>query len=463
MNNYNKEKLVKKIFWHSSYDLKTVETFLENMAADGYMFVSHDHQVFRFKRCEPVKLKFFVDIFHNSRKLDDSLGTMKDEYVTYCEECGWHFISNDGNMLFFYTIDDNATPIQTDNELRLKLINNQTLHTDGIGWIMWLFLILMQLCAFDWHNLANALIDEFSVLCAYACYPLIFVPDMVRYCIFYFRNRGKVKEGADITFYSAGSTFRFHFVRIAVAICLLIGLTFAIADSIYVACVVVAFAVVAIIIVSLICNHKSKKSGFSRMTAIAFNLNANMIIATIAALLVIFLQFFEVFNIIGSRTLFNYNATNHSTTINSVQNDTIPFSLGSLNALPEEADTNDTSVYPCASPFGRYDSFDEYVYDDSGNIIRRFEYDIIISNYDFIIDSYIEDFKSCEPEDFVDLTESEAKLWQANAVYLDAAKGFGKGTRLVVYGNRLLVISASYDFEYTDERIKAIGEAVKNY
>ncbi len=446
---YTDSKIIKKIFWHSSYDLKTVETFLENMAADGYMFVSRDHQLFRFKRCKPVKLHFFVDILNDLRKIDNSLGTMRDEYVDYCEECGWHFISNDNKYLFFYTTQADATPIQTDNELRLKLINSQTLRTDGLTWLILLSIVLFQFGAFDWNNLAYTLIDDFSILCTYLCYPLIFIPEAIRYTIFYLRNKNYVKDGADIEFYSARSTFIFYAIRTAIAIIISLGLIFLLSDSVSLALFVVTATLLIITAILLFSNLRLKKAGFGKMTSIASWLNTSIIIAICAIFGVIALSLLDVLDIF-EKNLFS-SRNEH------------PFTLSSLNVSVDNADIYDTGYYPSSSPFGYFDSFDEYVYDNKDNIIARLDYDIIISNYDFVIDSYINDFKSYDEFPIINLTDSEASLWQAKAVYLNRYEGYSSGKRLIVYDNKLLIISSSNGIEYTDEQIKKMGSAVKAY
>lgn len=459
MNDSNKEKLITKIFWHSFYDLKTIEAFLEDMAANGYMFVSRNDLLFRFKRCEPVKVKFFVDIFHPS-KVDDSLGTMRNEYISYCEECNWHYISNDNYAYFFYTLNDDATPIQTDDELRLNLINRHALRIDGLCWIIWLLLIIINFCIIDWSDLTRAFIEDFPILIIYSIYPVIVIPDILRYAYFYFKNRNRVKDGTAILFYSANNTFAFYYTRTLIAICVFLALTFIMSSNIYVAIGAIIAAIIAMIITTILRIHKGKKAGFSRMTSITFNMYTNMIIAAISTILVIFLPIFDILDI---KHLRHYNNANQTLTTINLSKDDLPFTLSTLNAAPNNAHSEDRSAFPVSSPFGCYDEYRELFFDNEGGAISFLEYKIVTSPYAFITDSYINDFKTNQSENFTDLTSKEASLWQANNVYYSSPEGYSTCERLVVYNNRLLIITTASDFEFTEERINKISTIVKSY
>lgn len=93
--------------------------YLEHMAARGWMLESWKGTTLIFRRCEPVRLRFSLDMMPmTGRKLDDGTHNRRreKEYLELCEEMGWHYADSRENLYLFYTENDRLPPLQTDPE-----------------------------------------------------------------------------------------------------------------------------------------------------------------------------------------------------------------------------------------------------------------------------------------------------------------------------------------------------------
>lgn len=128
----SKNKLVKLILI-KDHECKALEEYLEEKALKGWMIDDIVCGFLIFKKSNPQKCKFAVDIF---------TGKDKDEYIEYCEAGGWKHLFKHNKYLIFYTEDETITPIQTDEELVLKKVKKSILISlvNNIFLIgMWIF------------------------------------------------------------------------------------------------------------------------------------------------------------------------------------------------------------------------------------------------------------------------------------------------------------------------------------
>lgn len=95
-------------------ECEALEKYLEEKAREGWMINDISCGFFTFKKSEPKKCKFSVDIFTDLKA---------GEYIDYCEASGWKYICETNQYLIFYTEDENITLIQTDEEIILQKMN----------------------------------------------------------------------------------------------------------------------------------------------------------------------------------------------------------------------------------------------------------------------------------------------------------------------------------------------------
>src|SRR5690554_3677258 len=80
----------KRVFWgFFSLDYKAMETYLEEMAENGWMIEKVGRMTAKFRAIEPQKLKFFVDVFKGGGPLTPEKTKEAEEYRRLCQESGW--------------------------------------------------------------------------------------------------------------------------------------------------------------------------------------------------------------------------------------------------------------------------------------------------------------------------------------------------------------------------------------
>lgn len=139
INDINKEAFMKKekntfskLISFNENECQAVERYLEEKALEGWILCDINLVFFKFKKSEPKKVKYTVDIF-----TDLKIG----EYKEYCEASGWKYIGETKKYLIFYTEDENITPIQTDEKLLLKKVGRSMLE-NIISYIVLTFILI---------------------------------------------------------------------------------------------------------------------------------------------------------------------------------------------------------------------------------------------------------------------------------------------------------------------------------
>ena len=91
-------------------------SYLERMAAKGWLLQSWHGITMVFDRCEPKTLRFAVDVlpFHMRDQGEQKDQQTIEEYVALYEEMGWHCAVRQGYEFAFYTENLQLPPPQTD-------------------------------------------------------------------------------------------------------------------------------------------------------------------------------------------------------------------------------------------------------------------------------------------------------------------------------------------------------------
>ena len=105
------------------FDYAGVEKHLESMAAKGWRFDSIGSIFWKYKKAEPAKLKYSVTYIPESSEFDPEPLEKQKDIEAYCEEAGWKKAGNWMQMQIFCSENQDAVPIETDEELRLNYIH----------------------------------------------------------------------------------------------------------------------------------------------------------------------------------------------------------------------------------------------------------------------------------------------------------------------------------------------------
>ncbi len=455
-----KDMYIKKVFLHTSYDLKVIEDYLENMAAKGLMFVKQIGIFFYFKKCEPAKLRFCVDVFGKASIFDTRPEAATLDYITYCEESGWHHIYSNGKLQYFFTDDDNVTPIQTDNSMRLKLINSQTIVNEGFTWIILSVITLMQLFSglFQQNLVKTLILNETFIM--YALFPFILIPQAVRYLYFYIKNKRRTALGQELEFYSAKNAKAFmlaQFIALALVLFLVI-VSICSTDSRF----AIWFGIIFIVFIAgtYIFELKRQRQKYSRID--------NIVLTVITTFAIIYMIIpITLFIVLSTGALSNksekfkiYDEDESSVSIFYVEHAEIPITFDNIGISFDDAAYNSTSKYSYRSFFGTYDNYNQYIYtkmsyDDEA--AASLEYDIVNTPYDFIINSYVRD--NVSRFNGKDISSEESGIWGALEVYALSNQYSNSAGRLVVYESKVIYISSD-SLDFSPKNIRAILDAM---
>lgn len=128
-----KDKLIKFIRFNEN-DCNSLALYLEKMAEKGWMFdsISPIMHFLQFKKCEPKKVKFCIDILEEFSESTNLSSFNMPNYIEICESTGWEHIASidhsadyhySSSYQIFVSNDINTPPIQTDDTLKLEPVS----------------------------------------------------------------------------------------------------------------------------------------------------------------------------------------------------------------------------------------------------------------------------------------------------------------------------------------------------
>ena len=107
----------------SSWDREGIESFLEKKAAGGWMLESINDIIWRFRKEEPKSLHFSVVYFPKASSYDPEPSEKLLMFQDLCEHTGWKLAAGDGQTQIYYNEADDATPLETEEELAVLAIH----------------------------------------------------------------------------------------------------------------------------------------------------------------------------------------------------------------------------------------------------------------------------------------------------------------------------------------------------
>lgn len=443
-----KTKFIRKLFLVSAYDMRAIEEYLEGMARAGLMFAKRRGMFFYFEKCEPKKVRFFVDVFAKASIFDTRPDPKTEEYIEYCRASGWKHLHTDGKLQFFCAESENAVQIQTDDALRLKLIHKNTLATNGVTWILLPVMFVMILVQ---SLLLNQLIPLGNSLVTQGLIAIVSLMEIVRYAVCYTRNKRRVKNNEDLFFYSEKNVRWFHLLSILLVL-LIFAFLLVSSLNLEMQMAVLIFVGLIILAIAIALFNKMDRS-FSR----ARNILALIIIS---AVVVFFLNIAIGFWALGSM-LFSPDSDRISyvdpvsgaSVTQFLSHYYIPVTLENLGVETSESVITDTTASHDSSVLGTRDQYWETVYGEEMTELARLEYTVVKSPFapilEFTQNNYLRTSSSGE---FEDITQAEGNLWGAGKVYL-AIDGYGKETRLILFADKLLRIEND-PLTYTEDVVK---------
>lgn len=461
------ESLIRKIYLAGSYDLKAVEEFLEEQAQNGLMFVKQKGIFYYFEKCEPKKVHFAVDVFEKASIYDTRPEAKAQEYIEYCEECGWKFLFSNGKIQFFYSEEENPVDIQTDDELKLKIIHKNVLFTRGASWLCVVFLFLMQVTSGVFREFMGAdMVEQFILfgpnlilIVTYVGVMVCISVEVIRYIRFYVKNKKRIKNGQKLQYIEKKKVEKYHKVvcTLYVSFLVLLFLTFSTLGSMgYIS---MGAMLVCVLILYLMEFFRQGNKKMSRQDNIIIVIVSSIVgsgICIAGITLGVFVDFFDF----DSQKVKYYDEEEKCYVYTVIESDEIPLTMEDLGIVTEGVEYNQTSAYDYTSIFGELHQYAQMYFDkDVQDIGPMLSYDIVKSSWDKILDSYVDDYLEKSYYECTDITEEEGELWGAKQVYSLRNVEEETEERLVVYDEQVIYFSCDR-MEYSEDTISIIKKGL---
>lgn len=115
------KKTKRRLERFSFFDHTGMERHFEHMAAKGWM-VEKAGALWRYRRCEPRKLRFAVTFYPRASMFDPEPTEEELTFREFCERTGWKFACSSAQLQIFYNEDPDAVPIDTDPVIELETL-----------------------------------------------------------------------------------------------------------------------------------------------------------------------------------------------------------------------------------------------------------------------------------------------------------------------------------------------------
>lgn len=190
-------KNTKREFYMCSVaEYEAAEEHLAEMAAKGWLVKNIGLWGYIYKRVEPRRLRFSVDLLTNITALTYPENEDVQDYRALCEQTGWTFACASKQVQIFYTDADNETaiPIQTDDAVKAANIVKMTLKYEApfifIGLLLILWNSLGQLAVRGWDVTAS------NLSLGQIAGGVVFIPALVWYAIYLLRSLWRLRRAA---------------------------------------------------------------------------------------------------------------------------------------------------------------------------------------------------------------------------------------------------------------------------
>ena len=183
---------------YSFYDRTGIQNYLETQAEKGWMLEKAGTLCWRFRRCEPRKLKFSVVYFPEADLYDPKPGEGEETFRDLCEHSGWKFAGSQAQMLIFYCTSLNPVPIDTDPVIEVQNIHKSMKKSGLLSYWLLMVSAVLQIVS---QSLSLATDPIHYLSWNINLFMILFWPSMFLMCagriFFYYRWYRRAKRAAE--------------------------------------------------------------------------------------------------------------------------------------------------------------------------------------------------------------------------------------------------------------------------
>lgn len=182
------------------YDRQGIKKHLEEMAEKGWMLEKTPSHFWTYRRIEPRKITFEVVYYQKATSFDPEPGEEQKEFIAFCEQTGWKFVSSWAQMQFFYNEQQNPVPLDTDPVMEIEAIH-KTMRKGFLPIYWWLVIISLLGCGSGWFSMINRPIDFWGnfiycfTLATWVMCLLFYITEILTYSSWRRRARSAAQHG----------------------------------------------------------------------------------------------------------------------------------------------------------------------------------------------------------------------------------------------------------------------------
>lgn len=141
----------------SALDYGAMAGYFEEMALKGWMLEKAGFFTLRFRKTEPKRRIFFVDVFPFRGVFESTESRKTRDYRELCEETGWHYVTAvNGWQIFWAEKGDNPVPIQTDALTESAILRRhfrRIITSQSVSFLCLLYMMYVQIRNFNEQTL----------------------------------------------------------------------------------------------------------------------------------------------------------------------------------------------------------------------------------------------------------------------------------------------------------------------
>lgn len=256
------------IFGFLPYEYKSLEEYLENMVSKGWVLQYMKGYIMKFRKANPKKVKYAVDIMDSISFLDGKNSEKALEYREYCKEAGWNFVC-ESDKIQIYSSEENVERIEihTDEREKFNIIKKASFKYILLKMITAIMLLYTQymitIGSSDGDFLASNLILG-SLLFA-NLFAINEVIGLITYMIFAIRGKIAIDKGKKITYnFKKIAKIKRLIHRISLSLIIIITIIISIKSDINLLKILILFLLFAILIEYIVNfirnkNYKNRK------------------------------------------------------------------------------------------------------------------------------------------------------------------------------------------------------------
>lgn len=410
------DKIIKEEMKFSYTQLSAFEDYLSLKEKDGLRFTQIEGGKMFFEKATQREVKYSAVIFTGF--------SMREEFVEACEEQGWEFVSSYCDELYiFRTQMPEVQKIITDEKEYFKTVAKKAFLQPGFLKIsLWTLFLLLTTVVFrsPYDGIIATNIEDCAILMFIIFGLLQTAARVIHFIKWYMKNKCQLDETSKIIFDSGEKAEKLsqkwdiaNVIQLVIILAAIVVLGAGFCDITVYCWVCAVFIVISLFdVVKNVIGKANKKKFY-----VAFAVVSAVVIACV----------FGVTQWAGAE--YNKNL------VSTLNYNGVPISASDF--VQTKSDCNDKTLVAKATRLGQQYIFSSDYEDESGNY--SFDYEVLVSDYDWVTEDYIELLHKRYEEYESELVKSE-NTYGWDKVYYEAVDGKVKQLGYAVKGNTVAML-----------------------